>query len=114
MAEQPQAQPYQRVDQLYVVIARANDQAPKLAISNDELLRQHRAYLKEENDKGGLVGSGPGQDHDDKRYVGAVMLLRCASLAEATILAHREPYIREKQRIPEIIPWRRVWFEKEV
>lgn len=114
MADQTQAQPYSRVDQLYVVIARANDQAPKLTITADELLRQHRAYLKQEHDKETLVGSGPGQDHDDKRYVGAVMLLRCASLAEATALAHREPYIREKQRIPEIIPWRRVWFEKEV
>jgi len=112
VADQPQAQPYQRVDQLYVVIARVNDQPPKLAITNDELLRQHRAYLKEEHDKGTLVGSGPGQDHDDKRYVGAVMLLRCASLADATELAHREPYLREQQRIAEIIPWRRVWFEK--
>lgn len=112
MADQPQAQPYQRVDQLYVVIARVNDQAPKLAISNEELLRQHRAYLKEEHDKGALVGSGPGQDHDDKRYVGAVMLLRCASLTAATELAHREPYLRERQRLAEIIPWRRVWFEK--
>lgn len=112
MADQPQAQPYQRVDQLYVVIARVNDQPPKLAISDEELVRQHRAYLKEEHDKGRLVGSGPGQGHDDKRYVGAVMLLRCASLAEATELAHREPYLREQQRIAEIIPWRRVWFEK--
>lgn len=105
-------QPYQRVDQLYVVVARVNDNAPKLTMSDEELVRQHRAYLKEEHDKGTLVGSGPGQDHDGSRHVGAVMLLRCASLAEATQLAHREPYLRERQRIAEIIPWRRVWFEK--
>lgn len=106
-------QTYQRVDQLYVVIARVNPSAPKLAMSDEELVRQHRAYLKEHNDKGALVGSGPGQDHDGSRHVGAVMLLRCPSLAEATTLAHQEPYLREKQRIAEIIPWRRVWFEKE-
>lgn len=103
---------YQRVDHLYVVIARINENAPKLTISEEELVRQHRAYLKEHNDKGTLVGSGPGQDWDGTRHVGAVMLLRCASLEEATQLALQEPYLREKQRVAEIIPWRRVWFEK--
>jgi uncharacterized protein YciI len=113
LADQPQAQPYQRVDQLYVVIARVNDQAPKLAMPEQELVSQHRAYLKVEHDKGTLVGSGPGQDHDGSRHVGAVMLLRCESLQEATELAHREPYLREGQRLAEIIPWRRVWFDKQ-
>ena len=111
MADQPN---YQRVDQLYVVIARVNDKAPKLAMAEAELVRQHRAYLKEYNDKGSLIGSGPGQDHDGSRHVGAVMLLRCPSLDEATKLAHMEPYLREKQRVAEIIPWRRVFFEKGV
>jgi uncharacterized protein YciI len=113
VADQQPAQPYQRVDHLYVVIARLNDQAPKLAMTEEEIVRQHRAYLKEQQDKGTLVGSGPGQDRDGSRHVGAVMLLRCASLTEATKLANQEPYLREKQRIAEVIPWRRVWFEKE-
>jgi uncharacterized protein YciI len=113
VADQQPAQPYQRVDHLYVVIARINDQAPKLAMTEEEIVRQHRAYLKEQQDKGALVGSGPGQDRDGSRHVGAVMLLRCANLAEATNLANQEPYLREKQRIAEVIPWRRVWFEKE-
>jgi uncharacterized protein YciI len=113
VADQQPAQPYQRVDHLYVVIARFNDQAPKLAMTEEEIVRQHRAYLREQQDKGTLVGSGPGQDRDGSRHVGAVMLLRCASLTEATKLANQEPYLREKQRIAEVIPWRRVWFEKE-
>lgn len=104
---------YQRVDQLYVVIARINPNAPKSPLSEEEIIRQHKAYLKEHNDEGSLVGSGPGQDHDGSRHVGAVMLLRCPSLEAATKLANQEPYLREKQRIAEVIPWRRVWFEKE-
>lgn len=105
MAEQP------RREQLYVVIARINPSAPKSSLSDEEIIRQHKAFLAAEHDKRTLVGSGPGIDNDDKRYVGAVMILRCANLAEATKLAHQEPYLREKQRVAEIIPWQRVWFE---
>ncbi len=111
MADQPA---YTRVDQLYVVVARMNPDPPKSLLSDEEIVRQHKAYLQREHDKGTLAGSGPGQDHDGSRHVGAVMLLRCPSLAEATRLAHEEPYLREKQRLAEVIPWRRVWFEKEI
>ena len=52
------------------------------------------------------------RDENGKNHAGAVMIFRMASTEEAEKLAKQEPNAREKQRIPEVWPWQRVWFEE--
>lgn len=98
--------------QLYVALYRMNPDAPGLAMMPDELHNQHRDWLKGLATRGILVGSGPARDEAGKSHAGAVMIFRMPSMAEAEKLAKQEPNAREKQRIPEVWPWQRMWFEE--
>lgn len=98
--------------QLYVALYRMNPDAPTLAMMPEELHNQHRDWLKGLSTRGILVGSGPARDENGKNHAGAVMIFRMPSTAEAETLAKQEPNARERQRIPEVWPWQRVWFEE--
>jgi uncharacterized protein YciI len=99
-------------EQLYVAVYRMAPNPPKLKMTPDELHHQHRDWLQGLADKNILVGSGPARDENNKNHAGSVIILRAASTDAAWRLAQQEPNAREGQRIPEVIPWHRVWFEE--
>lgn len=98
--------------QLFVALYKMNPSPPGLAMMPEELHNQHRDWLKGLATRGILVGSGPARDENGKNHAGAVMIFRMSSTAEADKLAKQEPNARERQRIPEVWPWHRVWFEE--
>lgn len=98
--------------QLFVAVYRMAPNPPKLAMTPDELHHQHRDWLQDLATKGVLVGSGPARDENNKNHAGAVMIFRMPSTAAAEKLAKEEPNAREGQRIPEVWPWHRMWFEE--
>lgn len=100
-----------KTDQLYVFISRMLDNPPPLKLSEDEIAKQHHAYLQNFLDKKILMGSGSAKDETGKRHAGGVVILRTKTLAEAQAIAGQEPYCREGQRRVEIVPWQRTWFE---
>ncbi len=100
-----------RKEQLYVAIYRMAPSPPKLKVTPEELHHEHRSWLQKLADRNVLVGSGPARDENGKNHAGAVMIFRTKSMAEAEKLAREEPNAREGQRIPEVIPWHRMWFE---
>lgn len=100
-----------KTDQLYVFISRMIDNPPSLRLSEDEIAKQHHAYLQNLLDKKILMGSGSAKDETGKRHAGGVVILRTKTLAEAHKIAGDEPYCREGQRGVEIVPWQRTWFE---
>jgi uncharacterized protein YciI len=99
------------MDQLYVFISRMIDNPPPLKLSEDEIAKQHHAYLQDLLDRKILMGSGSAKDESGKRHAGGVVVLRTKTLAEAQKIAGQEPYCREGQRRVEIVPWQRTWFE---
>ena len=99
-----------RKEQLFVCIFRLNPNPPKLPMSPEALHQQHRDWLQDLADKNVLVGSGPARD-ETGRTQGAVIILRAANTEAAKALAGQEPNAREGQRIPEVVPWHRMWFE---
>jgi uncharacterized protein YciI len=100
-----------RKEQLYVAIYRMAPNPPKLEVTSEELHAEHRAWLQNLFDHKMLVGSGPARDENNKNHAGAIIIFRCKSFPEAEKLAHEEPNARTGQRIPEVIPWHRMWFE---
>jgi len=101
-----------RKEQLFVCIYRMNPEPPALSMSGEVLHQQHRDWLQGLADRDLLVGSGPARDEQGRNHAGSVIILRAPSFAEATSLAAQEPNAREGQRIPEVIPWHRMWFEE--
>ena len=106
-----------RVDQLYLFMSSLNPDAPDCGLSDEELAKQHYAYIQDLKDKGLLMGAGSMRDSDGTRYVdggrtaGGIIAVRASNVAEATALAQTEPYCREKQRDIKVVPWQRSWFE---
>jgi uncharacterized protein YciI len=98
-------------EQLFVCIYRMNADPPKLPISAEALHHQHRDWLQGLADKNILVGSGPARDEAGRNHAGSVIILRAESFAAAQALAAEEPNAREGQRLPEVVPWHRMWFE---
>jgi uncharacterized protein YciI len=100
-----------RKQQLYVAIYRVAPNPSKLEVAPEELHAEQRAWLKNLSDRNMLVGSGPARDENNKNHAGSILIFRCKSFPEAEKLAREEPNAREGQRIPEVIPWHRMWFE---
>jgi uncharacterized protein YciI len=100
-----------RKEQLYVCIYRMNPDPPKLKVTQEELHAEHRSWLQGLSDRKILVGSGPARDEHNKNHAGAVMIFRMPTMAAAEALAREEPNAREGLRIPEVVPWHRMWFE---
>jgi uncharacterized protein YciI len=101
----------EKKEQLYVALYRLSPNPPKLKMTADELQNEHRAWLQDLATRNILVGSGPARDENNKNHAGAVMIFRLPNMAAAEKLAKEEPIAREGQRIPEVIPWHRMWFE---
>lgn len=102
----------ERKEQLYVAVYRMAPNPPKLKVTPEALHQEHRQWLQGLADKKILVGSGPARDENNKNHAGAVMIFRMPTMAAAEKLAREEPNAREGQRIPEITPWHRMWFEE--
>jgi uncharacterized protein YciI len=100
-----------RKEQLFVCIYRMNPSPPALPMSAEALHHQHRDWLQGLADKNLLVGSGPARDEAGRNHAGSVIILRADGFAAAKRLAGEEPNAREGQRLAEVIPWHRVWFE---
>ena len=99
-----------KMEQLYVFISRMLDNPPPLKVSEEEMAKQHHAYLQDLLDRKILMGSGSAKDEAGKRYAGGVVIIRAKSITDAHTIAGQEPYCREEQRRVEIIPWQRTWF----
>jgi uncharacterized protein YciI len=97
--------------QLYLCICRLNPAAPPIAISGEELHLQHRAWIQGLADRDLLEASGPARDESGTTHLGSIFILRAASLDEARRMIAADPQVREGQRLPEVIPWQRMWFE---
>ena len=102
----------ERKEQLYVAVYRMAPNPPKLQVTADELHQEHRNWLQGLAEKNILVGSGPARDENNKNHAGAIMIFRMPTMAAALKLASEEPNAREGQRIPEVTPWHRMWFEE--
>ena len=100
-----------RKEQLFVCIYRMSPNPPTPPMSADALHHEHRDWLQGLADKKILVGSGPARDENNRNHAGSVIILRAPSLDAALALAGQEPNAREGQRVPEVIPWHRMWFE---
>ncbi len=100
-----------RKEQLYVAIYRMVPNPPKTTANPELVHAEHRAWLQTLDDKRLLVGSGPARDENNKNHAGAIIVFRCTSMAAAEKLALDEPNTRNGLRIPEVIPWHRMWFE---
>ena len=100
-----------RKEQLYVCVYRLAPEPPPLKMSGEELHHQHRDWLQSLADSNVLMGSGPARDENNTNHAGSIIILRAASMEEARRLALQEPNAREGQRVPEVIPWHRMWFE---
>ena len=96
--------------QLYLCICRTKPDAAPIAIDKETLHLQHRAWLQGLADRDLLEASGPARDADGT-HQGSIFILRAASADEARRLIAEDPQVREGQRVPEITPWQRVWFE---
>ena len=96
--------------QLYICICRIDPLAPKSALDAEEIHIQHRAWLQGLADRNLLEASGPARDADGT-HRGSIFILRANSAEEASRLIAEDPQVRERQRIPDITPWQRLWFE---
>jgi uncharacterized protein len=87
--------------QLYVVTSIANSlEAVK------QMLPEHRAYLKELEERNVLFGAGPLWTDDGEYFEGDGMLIyRAASVAEATAIAQADPMHKSNARIFKVRPW---------
>ena len=99
-----------RKQQLYLCICRLDPAAPKIALDGEELHRQHRAWIQGLADRNLLEASGPARDADGT-HQGSIFILRAGSAEEARRLIAEDPQVGQRQRIPEVIPWQRMWFE---
>ncbi len=105
-----------RMDQLYVCISMLEPAPPPLAMSADDISKEHHAYLQDLLDRGILMGSGSAKDTDGKRFAedgivaGGVVIIHSDNLKAAEDTANKEPYCREGQRTMKVIPWQRTWF----
>lgn len=100
-----------RKEQLFVAIYRLAPNPPPPTLKADALNAQHRAWLQALDDKKLMVGSGPARDENNKNHAGGILIFRCDSLAAAKKLALEEPKTRHGQRVPEVFPWHRMWFD---
>jgi uncharacterized protein YciI len=98
-----------RKQQLYLCICRLNPQAPPIEMTSEALHLQHRAWLQGLADSNRLEASGPARD--DAMHLGSIFVLRAGSLEEARRMIEQDPQVGARQRIPEVIPWQRMWFE---
>jgi uncharacterized protein len=87
--------------QLYVVTSTANSlEAVK------QMLPEHRAYLKELEERNVLFGAGPLWTDDGEYFEGDGMLIyRAASVAEATAIAQADPMHKSNARTFKVRPW---------
>ncbi|MBT3791628.1 MAG: hypothetical protein HN658_08640 [Rhodospirillales bacterium] len=100
-----------RVEQFYVFMSKILDNPAATNLNAEALAEAHHAYLQDLADKGRLMGSGATKDETGKRYGGGIIIIRADSVADAEATAALEPYCREGQRSPTIIPWQRSRFE---
>lgn len=98
-----------RKQQLYLCICRINPNAPQIPLDKETMHLQHRAWLQGLADREVLETSGAARDADGTHH-GSIFVLRAGSAEEARRLIAEDPQVREGQRIPEVIPWQRVWF----
>ncbi len=100
-----------RMDQLYVLLYRMNDDPPALPASDAEMMNRHRAFLQDLLDRKLMFGSGATKDETGVRHAAGLVILRAHSLAQAQAIALEEPFCKAGQRRVEVIPWQRTWFE---
>jgi hypothetical protein len=100
-----------RMDQLYVLLYRLNDNPPALPASDAEMMDRHKAFLQGLLDRKLMFGSGATKDELGVRHAAGMIIVRTKTLAEAQALALEEPFCKAGQRRAEVIPWQRSWFE---
>ena len=100
-----------RVDQLYVLLYRLNDNPPALPASDSEMMNRHKSFLQSLVDHKLMFGSGATKDEHGVRHAAGMIIVKTKSLEEAKALALEEPFCKAGQRSVEIIPWQRSWFE---
>lgn len=99
-----------RVDQLYVLLYRMNDQPPPLPAPEAEMMQRHREFLQDLMDRRLMFGSGATKDENGVRHAAGLVIIRAKTMADATSIAVQEPFCKAGQRSVEVIPWQRSWF----
>jgi len=100
-----------RMDQLFVILYRLNENPPTLPASDAEMMERHKAFLQGLLDRKVMFGSGATKDEQGVRHAAGLIIVRTRTLAEAQALALEEPFCKAGQRRAEVIPWQRSWFE---
>ena len=96
-----------RMDQLYVLLYRMNDNPPALPASDAEMMERHKAFLQDLLDRKLMFGSGATKDELDVRHAAGLIIVRTKTLAEAQALALEEPFCKAGQRRAEATAARR-------
>jgi uncharacterized protein YciI len=94
-------------EQCYVCWMTANDDAPPLTVSKEEMRLVHHDYLLDLERRGILFGAGPFVDEKGHRHGAGMIIIRAASRAEAEDIAFAEPYTKAGQRVMTLTPWQR-------
>jgi carboxymethylenebutenolidase len=100
------AKPNER-EQCWLLNVTLADPPPKLAVSMDEVMKQHHAYIHDLDAKGLLFGAGAFRDETGARAGLGLIIIRAASRGEAEAIARREPYIANGVRVLTLVPWQR-------
>ena len=87
-----------RVDQLYVLLYRPNDDPPPLPAPEAEMMKRHHAFLQGLLDRKLMFGSGSTKDETGKRHAAGLCIVRAKTMAEAEALAVEEPFCKAGQR----------------
>ena len=95
-------------EQCWVIHNEVVDPPPQLALSKDELIARHHAFIHHLDAKGILVGAGPFLDDAGARFGTGMIIIRAKTRREAEAIANSEPYIAHGMRRLKLVPWQRI------
>jgi uncharacterized protein len=95
-------------EQCWVINNEVVEPPPVLALSKEELIEKHHAYIHDLDAKGILVGAGPFLDDTGNRFGTGMIIFRASTRSEAERIANQEPYIAHGVRRLKLVPWQRV------
>ena len=94
-------------EQCYVLMMRANPEAPPTQLSAAEIRIAHHEYLLDLERRGILFAAGPFVDETGARHGAGMIIIRAAGRAEAETIGYAEPYTAAGLRLMDFLPWQR-------
>lgn len=102
-----------RKEQCFICLIRKVPNPPPINMPEDEFHLLHRAFVQSLSDRKLLLSSGPARDPVTNSHEGSIIILRCATRADAERILGEDPNIKHGQRRAEYTPWLRMWFEDD-